>query len=57
MGLMGKMFGGNIAKVMGDAVSRDEAKMLKGVIRESDYQQFAASLRRPPGSGGVVTAA
>jgi uncharacterized protein (DUF302 family) len=34
MRLMGKMFGGNIAKVMGEAVSRDEVKMLKGVIRE-----------------------
>jgi uncharacterized protein (DUF302 family) len=34
MGLMGKMFGGNIAKVMGGAVSKDEEKMLKEVIRE-----------------------
>jgi uncharacterized protein (DUF302 family) len=34
MGLMGKMFGGNIAKVMGGAVSKDEEKILKDVIRE-----------------------
>jgi uncharacterized protein (DUF302 family) len=34
MGLMGKMFGGNIAKVMGTAVSKDEARMLGPIIRE-----------------------
>ena len=34
MGLMGKMFGGNIAKVMGGAVSKDEEQILKGVVRE-----------------------
>jgi hypothetical protein len=34
MGLMGKMFGGNIAKVMGGSVSKDEARMLARVIRE-----------------------
>ena len=34
MGLMGKMFGGNIAKVMGGSVSKDEKRMLKEVIRE-----------------------
>jgi len=34
MGLMGKMFGGNIARVMGESVSQDEEKMLGGVIRE-----------------------
>lgn len=34
MGLMGKMFGGNIAKVMGGAVSKDEKQMLKDIIRE-----------------------
>lgn len=34
MGLMGKMFGGNIAKVMGGSVSKDEEQMLKDVIRE-----------------------
>jgi len=34
MGLMGKMFGGNIAKVMGSLVSKDEKQMLKDVIRE-----------------------
>ena len=32
MGLMGKMFGGNIAKVMGGSVSKDEARMLERVI-------------------------
>jgi len=32
MGLMGKMFGGNIAKVMGGAVSKDEIQILKEVI-------------------------
>ena len=34
MGLMGKMFGGNIAKVMGESVAKDEKRMLKEVIRE-----------------------
>lgn len=32
MGLMGKMFGGNIAKVMGSSVAIDEKLMLKSVI-------------------------
>ena len=34
MGLMGKMFGGNVAEVMGGAVAEDEAQMLKMVIQE-----------------------
>jgi uncharacterized protein (DUF302 family) len=34
MGLMGKMFGGNIAKVMGASVAKDEKQMLKDTIRE-----------------------
>jgi uncharacterized protein (DUF302 family) len=34
VGLMGKLFGGNIAKVMGESVSRDEARILKRVIVE-----------------------
>ena len=34
MGLMGKMFGGNIAKIMGSLVSKDEKQMLKDVIRK-----------------------
>ena len=34
MGLMGKMFGGNIARVMGALVAKDEKKMLKNIIRE-----------------------
>jgi uncharacterized protein (DUF302 family) len=34
MGLMGKMFGGNIAKVMGGAVAAEEHQMLKEVIKE-----------------------
>jgi uncharacterized protein (DUF302 family) len=34
MGLMGKMFGGNIAKVMGGSVSKDEARMLARVVQE-----------------------
>jgi len=33
MGLMGKMFGGNIAKVMGGSVSRDEEQILADVVR------------------------
>jgi len=33
MGLMGKMFGGVIAEVMGTDVSRDEAKILGQVVR------------------------
>ena len=32
MGLTGKLFGGNIAKVMGSSVSKDEKAMLKDVI-------------------------
>jgi uncharacterized protein (DUF302 family) len=32
MGLMGKIFGGNIAKVMGGLVSIDEARMLERVL-------------------------
>lgn len=34
MGLMGKMFGGNIAKVMGASVAKDEKRMLQDVILE-----------------------
>ncbi|WP_303681698.1 DUF302 domain-containing protein [Pelodictyon luteolum] len=34
MGLMAKIFGGNIAKVMGGSVADDEAKMLAPVIAE-----------------------
>ena len=33
MGLMGKMFGGNIAKIMGGAVAGEEEAMLAEVIR------------------------
>jgi uncharacterized protein (DUF302 family) len=32
MGLMGKMFGGNIARVMGDKVAGEEQAMLKSVV-------------------------
>jgi uncharacterized protein (DUF302 family) len=32
-GLMGKMFGGNIAKVMGRSVARDEARILAPVLK------------------------
>ncbi len=32
-GLMGKVFGGTVVKVMGGAVSRDEARMLEAVVR------------------------
>lgn len=32
MGLMGKMFGGNIADVMGNSVAKDEKKILDSVI-------------------------
>jgi len=32
MGLMGKMFGGKIAEVMGTKVSQDEAKILEGIV-------------------------
>jgi uncharacterized protein (DUF302 family) len=34
MGLMGKMFGGNIAKVMGERVAADEQRMLAAVVQE-----------------------
>lgn len=33
MSLMAKMFGGNIAKVMGGKVVRDEEKMLEGILK------------------------
>lgn len=33
-GLMGKMFGGNVARVMGEHVARDEAKMLAGIVKK-----------------------
>jgi len=33
MGLMAKMFGGNIAKVMGEKVAQDEEEMLQGLLR------------------------
>jgi uncharacterized protein (DUF302 family) len=33
MGLMGKMFGGTIARVMGGSVAADEKSMLSGVIK------------------------
>ena len=32
-GLMGSLFGGNVANVMGGSVARDEEKMLEGLIR------------------------
>lgn len=32
-GLMGKMFGGNVARVMGRQVARDEKQMLTGLIK------------------------
>ena len=35
MGLMGKMFGGNIANIMGNIVSKDEKKILHSVVVES----------------------
>lgn len=35
IGLMGRLFGGNIAKVMGRQVANDEARMLRSVTRES----------------------
>jgi uncharacterized protein (DUF302 family) len=34
MGLMGKMFGGNIAEIMGGKVARDEEAMLQGMLKE-----------------------
>lgn len=34
MGLMAKMFGGNIAKVMGTSVARDEKAMLAGIVKD-----------------------
>lgn len=34
MGLMGKMFGGNIAKIMGSKVSKDEHAILAGIVAE-----------------------
>ena len=33
VGLMGKMFGGNIAKVMGGSVAVDEHKILLGLLK------------------------
>ena len=34
MGLMGKMFGGNIAKVMGQQVAVDEENILEGLLKK-----------------------
>ena len=34
MGLMGKMFGGNIARIMGGSVAVDEKQMIKDVVRQ-----------------------
>ncbi len=34
MGLMGKMFGGNIAEVMGTSVSKDEKQILKNIVKQ-----------------------
>ena len=34
MKLMARMFGGNIAKVMGDQVAQDEEKILAGVLKD-----------------------
>ena len=34
MRLMGKMFGGNIAEIMGSKVARDEEAMLQGMLKE-----------------------
>ena len=34
MGLMGKMFGGNIARVMGGAVADDERRILSSVVQD-----------------------
>lgn len=33
MGLMGKIFGGNIARVMGGSVAAEEARMLEAVVK------------------------
>ncbi|MBN2315807.1 MAG: DUF302 domain-containing protein [Sedimentisphaerales bacterium] len=33
MGLMAKMFGGNIAEVMGEKVAHDEEEMLRGLLK------------------------
>ena len=33
MSLMAKMFGGNISKIMGGQVAKDEKKMLEGLLR------------------------
>jgi uncharacterized protein (DUF302 family) len=32
--LMGRMFGGNIARVMGESVGKDEQAILKGILKE-----------------------
>lgn len=33
-GLMGRLFGGNVAKVMGSSVSADEEKILSGLLKD-----------------------
>ena len=33
IGLMGKLFGGNVARIMGGKVVKDEEKMLEGLLR------------------------
>jgi len=34
MSLMGKLFGGNIARVMGGSVAKEEADMLSGILKD-----------------------
>ena len=34
MGLMAKLFGGNIARVMGGKVAEDEKKILAGILKD-----------------------
>jgi hypothetical protein len=34
MGLMAKIFGGNISKIMGGKVVKDEEKMLEGLLKK-----------------------
>jgi hypothetical protein len=33
-GLMGKLFGGNVAKVMGSSVTADEEAILEGLLKD-----------------------
>lgn len=57
MGLMGAMFGGTIADVMGDVVAREEGEMLEEALGETSSARPRHPLREPDAPGGDGSAA